>query len=374
MSTHDFTDLILLVGTNPLPNYVTAKYFLKNNEKLEKIWLVHSEQNFEARQESTKDLADSIKKVLKDELEKEGPNKKKINLVSLSDISSAKEIEKNIKEKLIKKIRGEGGSIHLNYTGGTKSMAVHSYRTIEKEKVGKCSFSYLDAQASALKDDRKGALTEDLRKEIKISLTDLVKMHGCEKKKDKRERETYMEEFKRLLLECNTAEEFKVAKSESNKDYGPTLEEYVYEILNRKISADEQLKKENIEIAKNWHVENTPGVGKKTFELDVILLNGYQVCGISCATTQGGREWKGSEAECKKKGFEVLHRVKQIGGDEAKAVLLVLLPGEKTEEIEKDLKLISGSSEDKFKVIGYSTVRCEDSLWEALKEHIWGER
>ena len=33
MSNFDFTDLILLVGTNPLPNYVVGKYFLEELEK-----------------------------------------------------------------------------------------------------------------------------------------------------------------------------------------------------------------------------------------------------------------------------------------------------------------------------------------------------
>lgn len=34
MSANTFTDLILLIGTNPLPNFVVAKYFLQPKEGL----------------------------------------------------------------------------------------------------------------------------------------------------------------------------------------------------------------------------------------------------------------------------------------------------------------------------------------------------
>ena len=44
INKYNFEDLILLVGTNPLPNYVVAKYFLLNNPNLKTIWLVHSEK------------------------------------------------------------------------------------------------------------------------------------------------------------------------------------------------------------------------------------------------------------------------------------------------------------------------------------------
>lgn len=40
-----FEHLILLIGTNPLPNYVVAEYFLKNNPDLKTVWLVYSEAN-----------------------------------------------------------------------------------------------------------------------------------------------------------------------------------------------------------------------------------------------------------------------------------------------------------------------------------------
>jgi hypothetical protein len=61
----DFTDLALLVGTNPLPNYVVIKYFLKCNKQLQRIWFFCSEKTLV--QAGTSDLANNIEAVIKDE-------------------------------------------------------------------------------------------------------------------------------------------------------------------------------------------------------------------------------------------------------------------------------------------------------------------
>ena len=45
MNIYTFKDLVLLIGTNPLPNFVVAEYFLGKNKNIKKIWLVHSEEN-----------------------------------------------------------------------------------------------------------------------------------------------------------------------------------------------------------------------------------------------------------------------------------------------------------------------------------------
>jgi len=36
--------LVLLMGTNPLPNYVVAKYFLSNYANLPNIWVLCSKE------------------------------------------------------------------------------------------------------------------------------------------------------------------------------------------------------------------------------------------------------------------------------------------------------------------------------------------
>ena len=61
----EFTDLILLIGTNPLPNYVVAKHFLENNPLLQRIWLVHSEET--RYQAGTSFQAKNLEKVLEEQ-------------------------------------------------------------------------------------------------------------------------------------------------------------------------------------------------------------------------------------------------------------------------------------------------------------------
>ena len=124
----DFTDLILLIGTNPLPNYVVASHFLNVNPNLERVWLIYSETNHLIGQQGTKNVDRYILRHL--------PQKAKV---------------------------------HLNYTGGTKAMAVHVYRALESDRRD-ATFSYLDARNHRLvQDDVQYPITKDLRQEVTIS-------------------------------------------------------------------------------------------------------------------------------------------------------------------------------------------------------------
>lgn len=420
-----FSNLVLLVGTNPLPNYVVAKYFLKNNQKLKRIWLVHSEKRDDIRQKGTKWLADNIKEVLTNEFQ----GKAKFNYCVLRNVSSAKEIENNIKEKLMQKL-GNESSVHLNYTGGTKVMSVHIHRVLKEKLKDKIFFSYLDARTFCLKDDEKGTITGDLRKEIDISLENLMKLHGYERDKFsvndwERWRKT-LKAFKKLIdnnrlqncldwknntlrkifypsdkfliwsdfknsqqevfknsltdkdildllstipeenrffddkweiIKIDNKKEYKKRCKETIKDFldGKWLEGYVYMVLKQKI--EEVFPGRNIPLETNWYIKKIDS--KKTFELDVILISGYQICGVSCTTSK-------KESLCKSKGFEVFHRANQIGGEEAKAVLVTCLPREKTGKIDDDLKTITGSDDKKLLVLGIEDLK-EDILWKKIK-------
>jgi len=43
-SHYNFNKLILLIGINPLPDFVVAEYFLRNNPSLKEIILLYSEE------------------------------------------------------------------------------------------------------------------------------------------------------------------------------------------------------------------------------------------------------------------------------------------------------------------------------------------
>lgn len=427
-NNYNFENLILLVGTNPLPNYVVAKYFLINNQNLKKIWLVHSEkQNDDA---GTKEIAERIKDVI----QKEHP-KMNFDYCPLADISNARTIKSTVERIILPKI----DSMHFNYTGGTKAMAVHVYRAIERaENIRDRSFSYLDAREFRLKDDMDGFKTDDLRKSIKISFETLMNLHGYEKSQQGQnfsgeDWNAVLNEFGKIIndgklkdylnwkkdiirkiyynkkgefddkikdvqlrIKCNLdnvnkhpfrdcalkiitkiPKEYSILDDNCNlwipEDGiskinfktriepsigfldGKWLENYVYRILKKGFN-------EEIPIELNWHL--TKISNKKPFELDIILLIGYQINGISITTDH-------TEDRCKLKGFEILHRVKQIGGDEAKAILITCLAhnGERGDQIrimEEDLKTETGGTE-KLRVLGIEDL-AENELLQKIKD------
>lgn len=435
-----FNHLVLLIGTNPLPNFVVSQHFLKHVPEIRYLWLVHSEKRGEQR--GTKELADHISKVLS---EIGILSEVSIRYVSLEDVSSAIHITHNIEKKLIDKLNGDA-IVHLNYTGGTKAMAVHVYRALERVLGDKCTFSYLDSREYVLKSDDGTNLTGDLRSSITLSLDHLVQLHGYEKKKaqdnldwpeaitkfktliDQGKLDDYLKWIKGFLRsayyrngkfiekkdqfikhnqidkdphifknslskntpdhvmellksipsqnsllgqdgsvwipdESVTNKKFRRRLKSTVKDFldGKWLEVYVGRILEEQMAADEMLSRRNIQPELNWEIWSDSS--RKKFEIDVIIMNGYQLCGVSVTTSC-------KEGTCKLKGFEVIHRVQQMGGEEAKAILITCLPQERVGAFAKDLITISGSSDEKLLVLGKDDLR-ETRLWQKIKNHIW---
>lgn len=72
------------------------------------------------------------------------------------------------------------------------------------------------------------------------------------------------------------------------------------------------------------------------FELDVVAVLGYQVVVISCSTTP-------HISRVKQKAMEAYHRARQLGGAEARAVVLCLATYEDAERVEKELEDETGT-------------------------------
>lgn len=455
MSNNSFTDLVLLVGTNPLPNYVVAKYFILENKDLQRIWLVHSEKtNY---QEGTGSVAGQIIEVLKKEFPQwfqHNQVKNPIGMVSLSDVGQAEKIFTEIADWLGNNREGltkefPNSAFHLNYTGGTKSMAVHVYRAIENT-LGKAnhpvSFSYLDARDFKIKLDGQGVpLTNDLRDHIAIDLTYLMHLHNYTLKKEDKDyfdrvyqnnRDTgikLMEGLITLLGDGNPANnhimDFRdwVQKSNSSpsifdssktditnecvherlkhyekadlleflktfpendrfvnlqgkwvnenlaisgrgtkaklKDFltGKWLEAYVYYVLDKKI-CEYQLQNKS-QVVNNWHLLKSRRLGSIDFEIDVMVTNGYELCGISCGTSL-------NRDTLKLKGFEIIHRTGQIGGEEARTMLVTLMNGPDARDLEDDISAMTGSDHKHFIILGCDDLP-EPILWKKLAQHIF---
>jgi hypothetical protein len=413
----DFNHLILLIGTNPLPNYVVAKYFLGRDKKLKTLSAIYTKETFA--------IAQHLQKILL----KEYPTLR-FNYWGLTDPGNAAAIRKEIAKNLKAAARDK---LHLNYTGGTKNMAVQAYRTIFVEtEPGSASFSYLDAHDFKLKADDGHALSGDLRSEIVLRFEDLLALHDCKtirrsadddwsaanqiihqfvaedlirdfiswknetirkifyendylKKPARVSRDrlfgdhSFAGEAQRLIAafpeklawkfdeqDCLIIPDPASAFEKKKGDFvtgilyldGGWLEFYVRDLLQRKIKADGA----DFQIMYNWHI--VKGEAEKDFEIDVMLLNGYQLCGISITTAA-------AESLCKGKAFEILHRVQQMGGDEARAVLVSTLTPEKAKKIQDDLKTDTGGQQQ-LRILGLEDLAPE-ALWQKIKALILGE-
>lgn len=331
---NDFTDLILLIGTNPLPNFVIADFFLKNNLKIQKIWLIHSEKL--GMQAGTFVQAKNIEDLLEKRWKKVHPKLQfPIEKVTISDVSSAKVILHEVETKMIKKWKSING-FHFNYTGGTKSMAINAYLLLlNQNSYGKQFFSYLDARNYYIVEDNYGIITDDLREKINISFEDIITLHGFKRCNEDKEDN----KINAINVFGKTIENKNSLKNIS----GDLLEMFVAQSLK------ERFINKNIKVLQNWKIQKLDW-GKNDFELDVIMLFGYQLIGISCTISD-------EKDKCKKKGFEIIQRSKQIGGDEAKAILITGSKSNQTQILKKELILDTGGSKDNILVLGFEELK-----------------
>ncbi|MBD2302770.1 Card1-like endonuclease domain-containing protein [Nostoc sp. FACHB-190] len=152
--------LFLLIGENPLPNYVAAKLLLKEGGT---VYLVHSTD--------TTSKAACLERSLK------GINVKPISLVKHEANSCVikSKIQTEVKNILTNHPKHTFG---LNYTGGTKAMSVHGYRALfEASGVQNPVFSYLDARTLQMFIDRDNDSPKAEAVDIKLSLKEIFALH-----------------------------------------------------------------------------------------------------------------------------------------------------------------------------------------------------
>mgnify|MGYP000340400818 CR=1 FL=1 len=156
--------LFLLVGTNPLPNFVAATLMLKPQGKL---YLVHSTK--------TQTVAERLARYWID-------NHRQPQFVPVDESDGA-----SIHHQIDRELKQIGdGHVGLNYTGGTKMMAVHASQTLRDHQASRgrpVTLSYLDARSTKMyieHGDDKAFMTEPLLYEVQPSIQDIVNLHAFE--------------------------------------------------------------------------------------------------------------------------------------------------------------------------------------------------
>lgn len=170
MSTSEFDDykvnhLFLLVGENPLPNYVAARLLLESGGTVHLVYTTKTKKRADILEQELKKLNIAVKPVELGEAAADG-----------------QKIRQKIKDKILPKGKPPlNGRIGLNYTGGTKAMAVHAYQTLIELELSKPVFSYLDSiKLQMCIDDNENETTIAIPAALAISpkLETILKLHN----------------------------------------------------------------------------------------------------------------------------------------------------------------------------------------------------
>ena len=394
--------LFLLIGENPLPNYVAAKILLESGGK---PYLVYTEH--------TEDAANKLQEIL-------GTTKNE--RVSLErNESNGFEIQELIKKK-VREIQKQqpNHSFGLNYTGGTKAMAVHAYQAfLNLGLEPKPKFSYLDPRSLKMLIDQKtnpfpiDIMDDDIRSLLDMSFEKLFDLHDLYWKEDKppilnpcmvdaakellelylQKRDEIADSYfqwcgdrdglgkakngkfwrnendlenveldlsklperliivlkKHLNLNANKLE-LKIAK-----DYGFNLISHFCEWLNHGwlehyvFSQVKQINNLQIdESGMSFHIEDTNNKNSEydKFEFDVAFRRGHQLFALSCTTSV-------HPSTCKEKLFEAYVRARQLGGAEARVAVICL--NSYPDSLEKQMKVLT--QDRKIAVFGKKHLR-----------------
>src|SRR6266851_1742607 len=397
--------LLLLVGSNPVPNAVAGKLLTRPGGT---ITIIHSADGL--------DLAQRLKSWFVNA----GHSDKNIGFTQVEE-SNATLVNERVHEVLEQREndfsnanKARMARVGLNYTGGTKVMSVHAYRALEnwaKSRDREAIFSYLDARTLQMRFDQargRDAISFYVGLEVDIGIGDLLELHDWKLEKDPTS-EPVLPQSAAALLAVH-----------SNPTNAGIWTEWLHNELlrsaRRRVSIDppfwvyqsgEELQgqyevkqpaskwKNNTELRKlaiSWpnlpalretisselgqsgaeHLNLTAvtgkgckneeefcmdlqpkvprnGAGKTGFQFDVVAIRGYQLFAFSC-TTESAEE-SGGRGLLKQKLFEAYVRARQMGGDEACIALVCCAKQETADELEAEMRR-DFSQEGRIRVFG----------------------
>lgn len=323
-------NLFILVGGNPLPNYVAIRLLRHDNGH---VYLVHTAQ--------TTKIADRICQVAGLVL---GQNATKV-LVDDGDAAG-------MRATVLRFARNKPG-LGLNYTGGTKHMALHVFQGLIAASP-RLTLSYLDAETLSMRIEQGDGATRNIATALALQLSflDLLTLHGRTMSAIETElvcRDIYpdlprvpYDKWKDWWNEASRGMGGRTADitlptdpafSPIRPHWGdaatlgqlaahwrtdvPTLsrwfgeaglESYVLWSVD-KVAEAAQLG----ETAKNFKPNEIK------FEFDVVAMRGYQLFAVSCANSK-------DKGTVKLKLTEAYVRSRQMGGDEARVAVVCRLP------------------------------------------------
>lgn len=341
------TRLIFTVGTNPLPIWV-AWFHLKNVLTVNEVQLVHTAGTVDEKTR-LRQYCSGANFVDNDILTSPGdPGRVRGDVGVILD-SLAPAIN----------------NLHIHYTGGTKVMSVETVAKLEYSLPTGVTLdtSYLDprgAKGPIIVDSNGHTLVLDTRMDVTADLRRVAHLNGFTLA-------PFVHEYwdatlgKRVREECPAP----AVLDENQETKGGTVlrrmksrhagrmaskhfEYAAYVALKEALEKikTRNAKRENYKIFHSVNVRRTR-VNQQTphFELDVVAILGYQIIVVSCTLETGN-------ALIKQKGMEVLLRARQLGGDEAQAIVLCGANSYHAQRLEGELHDEVGSAGAPLRVWG----------------------
>lgn len=156
--------LFLLIGSNPLPNWVALRLLLASQGQL---YFVHSPESYDIAQRLARNcLRQGYKQPI---------------YVSVNDAVSASHVYGAVARQL-EQLRA-AGSVGLNFTGGTSVMAVHAHRAFRDLVHDVAIYSYLNARDLTMRFETSPSLPNghppvdvELKPEVCLSLEQLFNL------------------------------------------------------------------------------------------------------------------------------------------------------------------------------------------------------
>ena len=351
MSSIQFTDnLLLLMGTNPLPNYVAARLL---GEAKTELHLVTTPEM------KAMEVPQRLLKLL-------GRDPSEQNQYIPINAIAPDDIFKKIYERVV----DTPGSWGLHYTGGKKIIATHAYRAMEHaladtEREGQGVFSYLDADTLEMVIEQGDGSVQyhSSRLDLPVMLWQLLYLHGKPQSTVTKARwDNYPagafsnrplgQKPHRVPFQPELCEQLKNACC---RDDTSTFEKFQQQIpdLSRNTGQTEKDLKEWVR--KNFWLEhyvldqilkiqNECGIddyalgfeseifgGEKNFESDILVMQNYRLFYITITTAK-------REKDNKLKLFEAYIRAQQLGGEQAQVALVTLSPDVDARKMENELR------------------------------------
>lgn len=329
--------LFLLVGSNPLPNFLAS--IILNPQSICFFYTDESQP-----------VKNYLEKALNKRFFNRYLNAPSQKILDATDASGIRDVFR-------KSFDSVSEQDHLHYTGGTKVMAAQARIAFENalgysEQADKCS-SYIDERKGLMRFDDGGYI--EIPKNLKMTMAEILELHGfdiisiCQLQNGPVFEQNITNIAQAVCESPGLIKDLNRGPVEKYSELIPALNAQIVREYQDRFQKGKWLEDYVGGLIRNIAKEADICIGlkslrtnKRDFEIDIALTLGYRLFVITCTT-------KLKLQDCKLKIFEAAMRASQLGGDLARSAIVCLVDGgdEKgpyKKQLEDDVRKIWASS------------------------------